>query len=107
MAIFGLKACAECFPPVPRDGVAPLDVDADGCACELAGGVASRVVESVVVLEFGVGVESVARFGVGTVFGVGVVVREVEECECGSCGGPGSSSSRPVESDDRSGRVIR
>jgi hypothetical protein len=87
--------------------VAPLDEDADGCACELAGGVASRVVESAVVLEFGVGVESVARFGVGTVFGVGVVVCEVEECECGSCGGPGSSSSRPVESDDRSGRVIR
>lgn len=107
VAIFGLEACVERFPPVPRDGVAPPDEDADGCACELAGGVASRVVESAVVLEFGVGVESVARFGVGTVFGVGVVVCEVEECECGSCGGPGSSSSRPVESDDKSGRVIR
>ena len=73
MAIFGLEACVERFPPVPRDGVTPPVVDVGGCACELTGCVAARVVESTAVSVLEVGVESVARVGDETVFGVGVV----------------------------------
>ena len=51
------------MPQVPRAGVAPPDEDADGCGGGLGGGVASRVVESAVVLDFGVGVSRLRVLG--------------------------------------------